>query len=162
MALWSSWLWFWGMIIFAVGMHWEGLIGIPRRTYLATSTGLGDMIARAQIPMALTGISGMVLMIASILYFTVIFRTLLGRRRVPESEEVPIPFSESLAHSEARSRPEVTGVSPAGMKIAGAVLVMDRLWIFFALALALVIVMYLPLLINLVLNTHLVPGVRLW
>lgn len=162
MALWSSWLWFWGMIIFAVGMHWEGLIGIPRRTYLATSVGLDDMIARAQIPMALTGISGMVLMVASILYFTVIFRTLLGRRRVPESEEVPIPFSESLAHSEARSKSEVTGVSPAGMKIAGAVLVMDRLWIFFALALALVIVMYLPLLINLVLNTHLVPGVRLW
>uniref|UniRef100_UPI0038D429B8 hypothetical protein n=1 Tax=Deinococcus sp. TaxID=47478 RepID=UPI0038D429B8 len=63
---------------------------------------------------------------------------------------------------EAKSKPEIAGVSPAGMKIAGAVLVMDRLWIFFALALALVIVMYLPLLINLVLNTHLVPGVRLW
>ncbi|GGR03269.1 cbb3-type cytochrome c oxidase subunit I [Deinococcus ruber] len=157
-ALWASWLWFWGMIIFAIGMHWEGLIGIPRRTYLATATGLGDMLARAQIPMALTGISGMVLMVASIFYFSVIFRTLLGRQRVAESAEVPIPVSESLEQFEARE----AGLSAAGMKVAGAVRLMERLWIFFALALALVVLMYLPMLIGMVLNTHLLPGQRLW
>ncbi|WP_293910448.1 cbb3-type cytochrome c oxidase subunit I [Deinococcus sp.] len=157
-ALWASWLWFWGMIIFAVGMHWEGLIGIPRRTYLATATGLGDLIARAHIPMALTGISGVVLMFASIFYFYVIFATLLGKARVPESAEMPIPFSESLEQAEARA----AGISPAGMKIAGAVRLLDRLWIFAALAALLVALMYGPVLIDLGLNAHPLPGLRLW
>ena len=157
-ALWASWLWFWGMIIFALGMHWEGLIGIPRRTYLATATGLGDMIAHAHVPMALTGISGVVLMFAAIFYFYVIVRTLLGHARVPESAEVPIPFSESLEQVEARS----AGISPAGIRIAGAVRLMERLWIFLALAAALVVLMYGPMLIGLLLNMHPLPGVRLW
>jgi cytochrome c oxidase subunit 1 len=177
-ALWASWLWFWGMILFALGMHWEGLIGIPRRTYFATATGLSDMIGRAHIPMALTGISGMVLMVASILYFTVIFRTLLGRKRVSEQAEVPIPWSESLESFEARtsdtrsaeaqtavartSAPPASAPSAGGMRIAGAVRVMDRLWIFFALSLMLVIIMYLPLLIGMLLNPHPIPGIRLW
>jgi cytochrome c oxidase subunit I len=179
-ALWASWLWFWGMIIFAVGMHWEGLIGIPRRTYLATATGLSDMIARAHVPMALTGISGMVLMVSAIFYFYVIFRTLLGKARVPEREEVPIPFSRSLAEVEATVEataevtaeatasshtshsPTASGLSPAGLKISGAVRVLDRLWVFAALALLLVVIMYGPMLIGLLLNMHPLPGVRLW
>ncbi|WP_225430091.1 cbb3-type cytochrome c oxidase subunit I [Deinococcus detaillensis] len=156
MALWSAWLWFWGMIIFAVGMHWEGLIGIPRRTYFAGATGLSEMISRAQVPLALTGISGMVLAVAAVLYFTVIFRTLLGRTRVSAQAEVPIPFSQSLAEVEALAG---NGGSP---KIAGAVRVLERLWVFFALALALVMVMYLPTFISLLLNPHPVPGLRLW
>ena len=78
--------------------------------------------------------------------------------RVPESEELALSFSESLERSEAKA----AGVGPAGVKTAGAVLVMDRLWVFVALALLLAAIMYLPLFINLTLNTHLVPGVRLW
>ena len=181
-ALWASWLWFWGMILFALGMHWEGLIGIPRRTYLATATGLGDMLERAHIPMALTGISGMVLLAASVLYFTVIFRTLLGKKRVSEQAEVPIPWSESLEQFEAqqaamqisgtqveevqaegtRATTQRPGISAGSLRIAGAVRVMDRLWVFFALALLLVVIMYLPLLIGMLLNPHPVPGLRLW
>ncbi len=39
---------------------------------------------------------------------------------------------------------------------------MDRLWVFFALALLLVIIMYLPMLIGMLVNPHPVPGLRLW
>ena len=103
-------------------------------------------------------ISGVVLMFASVFYFYVIFRTLLGKVRVPVSSEVPIPFSESLEHSEARA----AGISSAGTKVAGAVKVLDRLWIFAALAALLVALMYGPLLIGLLLNSHPLPGLRLW
>src|SRR5690606_29482701 len=35
LALWASWLWFVGMMVFALGMHWQGLLSVPRRAHIA-------------------------------------------------------------------------------------------------------------------------------
>lgn len=152
-ALWSMWLWFIGMMLFALGMHWEGLIGLPRRTFFSGATGLSDMIARAHVPMALTGISGVVLLVATLLYFGVIFATLLGRRRVSAAEETPIPFSTALGE------PSHT---PAGARLRGAQRALEHLWVFFGVALLLVLLMYGPTLAGQLANPVLVPGQRLW
>ncbi len=54
-----------------------------------------------------------------------------------------------------RSESRTTGIGPAGVKITGAVLVMDRPSISFTLTL--LVILYLPRFINLSLNTHCVP-----
>lgn len=35
LALASAWLWFTGMSVFALGMHWAGLHGVPRRAWVS-------------------------------------------------------------------------------------------------------------------------------
>jgi cytochrome c oxidase subunit I len=35
MALWASWTWFVGMMVFALGMHWQGILAVPRRAYIS-------------------------------------------------------------------------------------------------------------------------------
>lgn len=146
-ALWSMWLWFAGMMTFALGMHWEGLLGIPRRALVSAVTGDAARVFHdAVVPRALTGISGMILLVASILYFGVIFATLASKKRV--AAEVEIPFGESLE----------TG----GGHVATAARVLDRLWLFFGLALVLVVLMYGPVLFGQFMSQHPVPGQRLW
>lgn len=147
MALWSVWLWFVGMMVFAVGMHWEGLLQIPRRTFLAglPPEMLATYTAHAHVPMMLTGISGMILFLAAILYYTVLAGTLMGKRQ--NAAEAPeIPFSEPISPVENRR----------------SVRLMDRLWMWFALAALLVLAAYGPVLFDMVQHPHLVPGMRLW
>ncbi|WP_034336060.1 b(o/a)3-type cytochrome-c oxidase subunit 1 [Deinococcus misasensis] len=147
LALASSWWWFVGMMVFAVGMHWEGLLGIPRRAHIAAlPKELLDQYAQnAQIPMALTGISGMILLVAAIMYYTVVAGTLMqGKRDVQNAPE--IPFSESLTNVETRK----------------SVRFLDNLWLLFAVAFVIVLGAYGPILWGMISDPNLVPGMRLW
>ncbi|GEM45535.1 b(o/a)3-type cytochrome-c oxidase subunit 1 [Deinococcus cellulosilyticus] len=147
LAVASAWWWFVGMMVFALGMHWEGLLGIPRRAHIsALPVELLDQYAKnAQIPMALTGISGMILLIASIMYYVVVAGTLWGNQRdVKNAPE--IPFSESLAPVDHRK----------------SVRVMDNLWVLFLIAFVIVLGVYLPVIVPMLQSPNLVPGMRLW
>ncbi len=144
LALWSVWTWFVGMMVFAVGMHWEGLLGIPRRAYISSlpSTVYAD---GARVPMALTGISGMILLISAVLYYAVVIRTLTGRQR--DLENAPaIPFSEILSKA-----------TPTRFQK-----LIDDLGLLFWVGAILVLAVYLPSLIQMVQNPNLVKGWQLW
>lgn len=148
-ALASMWLWFTGMMIFAVGMHWEGLLGVPRRA-LISAVALPiykEGYMHSTIPMALTGISGVVLLLAGLAFFYVLFATLLSPRRDDAEATTPLPYSETI--------------SPAGTNLKTAsnlVRATEPLLALWVVAFALVALMYGPVLMRLTQNASLVPG----
>jgi len=145
LALWSAWTWFVGMMLFAVGMHWQGLLGVPRRAWISNMLpGLQNTYASAHVPQVITMISGIILFLAVIFYFTVLFGTLFSSRRI-EEDSVAIPF------------PEYRGNEPDR-----ATRVLDRLGMWFWLAVALVCVAYLPTLVGMFTHQVGLPGLRLW
>ena len=145
LALWSAWTWFVGMMIFALGMHWEGLLGVPRRAWISNmSPALQGVYADAHIPMAITLVSGCILMLAVIFYFTVLFGTLFNGRRV-EEDSVAIPFPEAHAAD--------------GDRMVAA---LDRLGMWFVFALVVVAVAYLPTILHMFTNQVGIAAIRLW
>ena len=146
MALWASWTWFVGMMVFALGMHWQGILAVPRRAYIANlPAALADAYANARVPMAITAVSGVILMVAVILYFTVVFGTVFARNRLADADVPPIPWSSARSY-----------------KSEGVIKFMDQLSVWMGLAIFLVAIAYLPSLITMMLNLQPVPGYRLW
>lgn len=145
LALWSAWTWFVGMMVFAVGMHWQGLDGVPRRAWISNMLpSLKGIYADAAVPQAITAVSGIILFLAVIFYFTVLFGTLFSSQRI-EEDSVAIPFPERTA---AHGDPYVQ--------------ILDRLGLWFLLAVVVVAIAYLPTLIHMVTTQVGVPGLRLW
>ncbi len=145
LALWSAWTWFVGMMLFAVGMHWEGLLGVPRRAWISNmSPALQGFYDGARVPEVITAVSGVILLLAVIFYFTVLFGTLFSAKRV-EEDSIAIPFPDREPAHDDRM-----------------VLALDRLGLWFVLAVAIVLVAYLPTLIHMFTTQLGLPGVRLW
>ena len=143
--------WFVGMMIFALGMHWQGLVGVPRRALVSATAQSVYRDMPIQIPQLLTAISGMVLLVSALLYFYVLFRMLLSRRLDDGEAAEPLPYSEVI--------------SPAGQNLAGAsalVRFTEPLLALWGVALLLVLLMYGPVLARLAANAELVPGWRLY
>ncbi|WP_219722130.1 b(o/a)3-type cytochrome-c oxidase subunit 1 [Deinococcus planocerae] len=150
LASWSVWLWFVGMMLFALGMHWQGLLGVPRRSQMSTTAQDIYRQMNLAVPQALTGLSGIVLLVGGLLFFWVLFRTLLSKR-VQDGDAVPIPYSEAI--------------SPAGEKLSEASLLVRRTEPLLAIsvfAFFLVLLVYLPVLGPMIADAQLVPGARLW
>jgi cytochrome c oxidase subunit 1 len=146
LALAASWLWFVGMMVFAVGMHWQGILAVPRRAHISNlAANLQGAYDSARIPQILTGVSGVILLLAVIAYFTVIFGTLFSGKRL-ESAQVPeIPFSRVV-----------------WLRSEGIIKLLDNLLPWFLIAVFLVVIAYLPTFIYLFANQIPVPGLRLW
>jgi cytochrome c oxidase subunit I len=146
MALTASWVWFVGMMIFAVGMHWQGLLGVPRRAHISNlADNLAGSYRGMDIPRLLTGVSGVVLLVAVILYFTVLFRTVFSSKQLPDKEVPVIPFSD-------------TGL----LRSEGITKLLDSIYLWFIFALVLVLIAYLPTVISMLTQQVLSPGFRLW
>ena len=146
MALWASWTWFVGMMIFAVGMHWQGLLAVPRRAHISNlPEALAQAYANASVPMAVTALSGVVLTFSIVFYFTVLFGTLFSKRRLAEAEVPEIPWSTAR-----------------NLKSVGLIRFMDQLSIWMGLAIFLVLIAYGPSLITMLANQVPIPGFRLW
>ena len=146
MALWASWTWFVGMMIFAIGMHWQGLLAVPRRAYISNlPEALSQAYANAAVPMAVTAVSGVVLTFAIIFYFTVLFGTLFSKKTLKDADVPAIPWSS------ARS-----------LKSEGLIKFMDQLNVWMGLAIFLVLIAYGPSLITMLANQVPIPGFRLW
>ena len=146
MALWSAWTWFVGMMVFALGMHWQGILGIPRRAQISNlPAAWAEAYANAQVPMLITSISGAILLVSVILYFTVLFGTVFTKRRLADADVPPIPF--------ASTRP---------MRREGVIAMLDNYKVWFGFAVFLVLVAYGPSLIYMFANQQPVPGYRLW
>lgn len=147
----AVWTWFVGMMVFALGMHWQGLVGVPRRALVSGAAQNVYKEMPIQIPQMLTAISGMILLVSMLLYFYVLFRMLLSRRVDDGEVSSPIPYSEVI--------------SPASPNLAGAsalVRYTEPLMALWGVALLLVLLMYGPVLARLFANAELVPGWRLY
>lgn len=147
----SVWTWFIGMMVFALGMHWQGLYGVPRRSQVSAALVETFNDLPIAFPTLLTAISGVILLVSAVLYFYVLFRMLLSKRVDNGETATPIPYSEAI--------------SPAGENLATAsklVRATEPLMALWAVALLLVVLMYGPVLARMFANMQLVPGWRLY
>jgi cytochrome c oxidase subunit 1 len=88
-ALFQTRLWFFGMIIMSLSMHYAGLLGAPRRT--AEVGYMGAAAASAWQPFMLLAAAGGFFLFVSILMFTAVaVGTLVQNRRV---EYPPVDFA---------------------------------------------------------------------
>lgn len=77
----QPYLWFLGMMLFAVVNHWTGLLGMPRRVFSATYFG-AEAAQAWQLPTLLSAIGGVVLFISSLCFLTVLAATAIGGRPI--------------------------------------------------------------------------------
>ena len=146
-ALIGVYLWFTGMMVMAVGMHMMGIQGVPRRAWISNmAPNLKGAYAESAPYMALNAAAGVILLVAATLILYVIFATLLQGRRLPAAERPEVPFTEVISGPEGRR----------------SVMVMDRLFFWWGLALVLVLIVYMPTLIKLLAQFVPAPGWRLW
>ncbi len=141
-ALAQAWLWFVGMTIMSLSMHWAGLLGAPRRTsdvtYMGASgaqTWHGEMLG--------TALGGTILFISIALFVYVAVGTLIWNK--PES--APSDFAFAPLEPEALPTPAV----------------FDRLPRWGAVAILLAVLAYAgPLQEQLSQHHYLAPGMRTW
>ncbi|NJL28990.1 MAG: cytochrome C oxidase subunit I [Thermoanaerobaculia bacterium] len=91
LAVWSSWLYTIGVLIFARGMAQAGLEGMPRRIFRAAATYTRPEWKLGGI---LTGVGGTVMFVGLFLFFIVIAMTIVAGRKGGAPKDVP--FSETL------------------------------------------------------------------
>ncbi len=131
------WLWFTGMMVMALGLHWQGLLGVPRRTYISQ---VPEAYAHTGVPMVFNALAGIILLVALLLFIYGLFSVLLQGRREVALAEAEVPFTEVLSNGDGQS-----------------VQAMDRIGFWFAVAVILVLLAYGPTLIQLFSNLNLVP-----
>ncbi|MEN8040710.1 MAG: b(o/a)3-type cytochrome-c oxidase subunit 1 [Actinomycetota bacterium] len=93
LALWSSWIYFGGMLVFSNAMHTVGLLGAPRRVPL----GLAPYVpAEWSGHLWRVGFGGTIMYIGIMLYVVVMIMTVVAGKRFGEGEGVEVPIAESL------------------------------------------------------------------
>ena len=136
----QAWTWFVGMIIFSNSMHVLGLLGAPRRVPL----GLAPYVpAEWNSRLFQVGVGGAILFVSGAIYLTVMLMTALNKEKV--NEEVIVPIAESM------------------QEVSRTPVWLDRWapWIYGALGL--IVIMYGPVLFEMIKNIALTsPGFRVW
>jgi cytochrome c oxidase subunit 1 len=139
-AVWQSWIWFVGMLIFSNAMHVVGLLGAPRRTPL----GLAPYIPEEWSGHLLrVGIGGGIMFIGLYLYVVIIAKSAFAKNAEPADVMVPV--------AEAKHDPQET---PDWL---------DK-WVPWLIGtVALLLVAYGPQLIDQISNISLTsPGFKVW
>lgn len=137
----QPYLWFIGMVLFAVVNHITGLMGMPRRIFTDAYSGAAQAQAWAGLT-RLSALGGVVLFASAACFVAVMAGTLLAGEKRPQPA---IEWAESL------------GTPKDGYR-AGP---WDRLWLWFAIAVVLVVIAYaMPLWDLLHLTRYGSPGYR--
>lgn len=141
LALWSSWTYTVGVLIFARGMVTAGLEGMPRRTFrvAATYTNL-----QWNIGGAVAGFGGVLMFLGIMAFFVVMAMTLLGGKKGEQPKDVPV--------SQTITAPSLVGWERN----------LDRLSIWIALTIALIIIAYGPFFLSYLPPRLVSPGFRLY
>lgn len=135
----QPYVWFVGMLLFAVSNHITGLMGMPRRVYDATYLG-SPVAAQWQGLTAVSAVGGVCLFLSAAFFLLVMLATALAGRR---SEDTTIAFAEPLQGAPTRR------------------LVFDRLGLWVVAAVILVAIAYAyPLISHLRMTTYGSPGFR--
>jgi cytochrome c oxidase subunit 1 len=139
LALAQAYLWFIGMSIFSLGLHWAGLVGVPRRVFMPAAN---YAIPGSGLPLGMGAIGGVVLFVSAVLFFVNVVMTLAASKE-PSREEMPV--------AEALSGPET----------APAVFEHWRVWL--GATVVLILIGYGPAFIQLLPATRLnAPGFQVW
>lgn len=147
MAIASQWLWFIGMFIMTFALHWMGFLwGVPRRAHISESPIAMQAYSDSQPFMMLNIVAGIILFIAAILFFYVIFATALQSRRDPSAVMAEVPFTEVMSGPQGSGLAQLT----------------DRVWFWFGIAVLLVVLAYGPVLFEMFTHMNPVPGQKLW
>jgi cytochrome c oxidase subunit 1 len=129
-----------GVLIFARGMISGGLEGMPRRTFLAEATYSSPAW---RLPGILTGVGGTIMFIGVMLFFLVIGLTIVAGSRTGAPADIPV--SRTL-----------TAPARAGWELS-----LDRLGLWVAAAVVLILIAYGPWLLGYAINP-VSPGFRLY
>jgi cytochrome c oxidase subunit 1 len=141
-ALAQVWLWFIGMTVMSLSMHWAGLLGAPRRT--SDVTYLGAAAAQAWHPEMVAAALGGTLLFASILMFVYVA---VGTRLQNVRAVEPTEFRFAPVDEDAMPTPAV----------------FDRLATWGAVAIVLAVLAYAgPLHEQFSQQHYLAPGMRTW
>ncbi len=127
-ALWQSWLWFAGMLIFARGQISAGLQGVPRRTAFADSV-YKDWIDGLDMPNILTAVGGSMMGLSGLLLLFVIVGTVAGMAGKNSNQEIPV--TETRVGATKRIWPWLDNY---------------RLWV--TVAILLVLIAYIPFIVT--------------
>lgn len=88
----QPYLWFIGMVLFAVVNHATGLLGMPRRIYEATYNG-SPVAAQWQGFTLMSAVGGVFLFTSAVFFLLVMLGTVFAG---PKAEQAPIEFAEPL------------------------------------------------------------------
>lgn len=161
LALWSVWLWFGGMSVLALGLHWGGLYGVPRRAWVSglPQRSYEQLYGHAHLALSLVAVGGIILWAATFAFYVVFFGTLFGRR----GERPAIPFAQSFGGREsyalnltgAPSAPVGIVAHPQHSKLAG---LLEHLGILTAITLVATLAAYIPVFWPFVTHVTHAPG----
>ena len=150
------------MSVFALGMHWAGLHGVPRRawvSYLPHSV-YERLYGQAHSALALVAVGGVILWAATAAFYLVFFGSLFTRR-LPVRQ--PIPFAQAFGGEEtyALGLGEPAGIvaSPTRSKLAGA---LEHLGILTLVTAAATVAAYVPIFWPFLHNIQAAPGWKVW
>lgn len=149
-ALMSVWLWFIGMMTFALGMHWQGILGVPRRSHVSNLASQHEGVyASAEVAGLFTGLSAIILLFAGLFFFYALIATLLRPRA--DGEPADIEFAECISGShDAEGRPR------------RSVMVMERLGLWTLAAVVIIAIAYLPTIVSQIIGYQSIPTMQLW
>ena len=141
LALWQTRIWFMGMLVMSLSMHYAGLLGAPRRT--ADVAYMGAQAANSWEPyMLLAAAGGFFLFVSIIMFATVAVGTLFANEKV---EDMSVTFATPS---------EISGPTPT---------VVQSLFRWGAVALVLALIAYAGPLADIAHNPgSLAPGMRTW
>lgn len=150
LALAGVWLWFAGMLVFSLGMMTAGLLGVPRRAWVAGMTaggGFDQFYADAHWPLAAVGLAGVLLAVAIVLIFGVLWVTVLKPRAGDAgTASTAVPFADALRTTH-------------GMHMIRS---FDRLWLWTLVSIAVMAAVYGPVLWPQIQQAVPLPGIRVW
>ncbi len=135
-ALWQVWTWFVGMLLMSNGLHIMGLnFGVPRRTMLGAAPYASDAWNPLLIEAA---VGGIILGVSGLLFYANMIGTAFSKK--PLTEPIEMPVAEPL------------DPTPAPLWL-------DRWRPWIAVTIALIILAYGPVLVDLITNINLTsPG----
>ena len=141
-ALYSVYIYFVGMVIMSMSMHWAGLLGAPRRT--SDVTYMGAQGAQTWHPeMVGAAIGGSIIALAVLMFIIVATGTFLRNARPAEGQLLAFAPVDEFA-----------GPTPA---------VLDKLGSWAAVAIVVAVLAYAgPIVQQLTVHSYLAPGMRTW
>ena len=168
LALAAVWLWFVGMSIFATGMLWAGLYGVPRRAWVSflPHSMYQTLYGSAYLPLALVGIGGVILWFAIASFYIVFIGTLIAGRRLGARPAIPFAQafggreSYSLAQPMARSSGD-GGIAPHA-ETSPLSRALEHLGLISLLVFLITLVAYIPIFWPFLHNITQAPGWNVW
>lgn len=159
LALASAWLWFIGMSVFALGMHWAGLLGVPRRAWVsymprAVYYRLYDV---PHVPLALVAIGGVILWMATLAFYIVFIGSLFTGR---VAKPVAIPFSQAFHRQASYAIGDAEDGAPDHPSPMSRAL--DHLGLITLATAFITLAAYIPILWPMIMHTTEATGWKIW